>query len=352
MNRLIAVLCKSLILAVLMQPFTAFAVEEATINCTIERPYTGEQFVGLYKNTEWVSKIFCEELIRSRIGKGVFDNARIASVLSDFSVQSKKVLDDLKLDKSADYKVQFDALRRTFEQFDSMKVVLPEFKSQSSISDGGGIGFFEPLEEVTNRFVIKEVEHCATVAQGSTCKAIFEDFEKAFNPYRSVYDNVYGKNSELLAKMGKEWDTFLEVSKSQTALEVWLTTLINSNHFKKDYLVGPPSYQVIALHPQLVYDRLENAPDGSKQEMGLAVEWAGVNFWDLRIPLGISIASVYVDRANIKDVGLGAMLHINNHYAIGWANYGNANSVYVTIDLLKMFEDKKSKYDEYVEKYL
>jgi len=79
------------------------------------------------------------------------------------------------------------------------------------------------------------------------------------------------------------------------------------------------------------------------------VEWLGVNFWDLKVPLGISLASTYVDRPEVEDLGHGLMLHINNHYALGWARYDDVNSFYVTIDLLKMFEDKKKQYDKYLD---
>jgi len=349
MHRIIAVLCQCLVLAVLWQPSVIIAAEEKPVDCTVE-PYNGTLFVTLYKTTEQTARTFCTELIRSRVGQNAVDNALIGSILKDFAMKSEQALDKLKLNNSADYKEQFEAVKETFRHFDFENIAMPEFKVMPSMSDGT-TGFFEPLEESTNRFVIKEVAYCATVSPGSSCKDIFRDFASAFNPYRSAYNNVYD-NSKQLSEMGKRWDAFLEVSKSQTALEVWLTTWANNKHFKKDHLVGPPGYQIIALHPQLVYDSLKKAPDGSNQELGLAVEWAGVNFWDLKVPLGISLASVYVDRANVRDVGHGAMVHINNHYAIGWANYGrNENSVYVTIDLLKMFEEKKAKYDEYVNNY-
>lgn len=342
MYKRMAVLFLCLVLVALSQP--SITIADESIDCTVES-YRGKLFVSLYETTEQTAKTLCNELIRSRIDS---NNADIGSILVNFAVKSEQALDELKLDNSANYKGQFDALRKTFGHFDSKNAMMPEFKTST---DDEVTGFFEPLEERTYRFVIKEVEYCATVRPGSSCEAIFSDFADAFNPYRSAYNNVYATNTELLAKMGKRWDTFLEVSKSQTALEVWLTTWANSKHFKKDHLVGPPSYQIIALHPQLIYDSMDKAPDGSNKELGFAVEWGGVNFWDLKIPLGISFASVYVDRANVQDEGHGAMLHINNHYAIGWAKHDGADSVYFTIDLLKMFEEKKEQYDKYVKNY-
>lgn len=346
------IVCLCLVLLALSIPPIAIAAEKGTVaddtvKCTVE-PYVGKLFPGLYKTTEQTAKKLCAELVKSKINSS---NKNTGSILMEFADQSKKALDDLKLDKSGDYINQFLALRTTFKHFGSTNTLLPEFRVMPSIEDGP-TGSFETLEETTARFAINEVEYCATVSAGSSCTAIFEEFTLAFNPYRSAYNKAYN-NTKQLSELGKQWDQFLEVSKSQTALEVLLTTMVNNKHFKTDHLVGPPSLQVIALHPQLIYDSMEKTPDGSNQELGLAVEWAGVNFWNLKVPLGISLASVYVDRANSRDVGHGVMVHINNHYAIGWANYGHdMNSGYVTIDLLKMFEDKKAKYDEYVKSYL
>lgn len=354
MNKKVAGLCQCcLLLVALWQPPIVLAEEQPSIDCTV-KPYQGKLFTKLYETTEKTAKTFCKELIRSRVDRNVVDDAFIGSILQDFAAVSEQSLDDLALKNSADYTDQFNALKRTFGDFDFGNMVMPEFKVQSAIT-GGTQGFFEPLEENTARFTINEVAQCGTISPGSSCKEIFRDFGLAFNPYRSAYDNV-NDNTKQLTAMGKRWDEFLEVSKSQTVVEVFLTTWAQSGHFKKNHLVGPPSYQVIALHPHLVYNSMNKAPEGSKQQLGLAVEWLGVNFWDLslgkfHLPLGISFASTYVDRANAKDVGHGAMLHIYNHYSVGFARHDDKNSVYITVDLLKMFEDKKAKYDKYVKRY-
>lgn len=341
----IQLLCH-LLLVSLCLPNISIA-EESSIDCTV-MPYEGKLFIELYEASTKTAKTFCNELIRSRIDQNSVDNAHIGSILKSFATTTEKYIDKTELNKSADYKDQFKALKKTFSDFDFDDMKMPELKVRSSIG-GGSEGFFEPLQEYqlkTPRFDINEVEYCAAFSEGYSCKKVFQDFASAFNPYRSAYDNVYN-NTGLLKALGDQWDEFLEVSKSQTAFEVWLTTFSNSEHFKKDHLVGPPNYQIIALHPQLIYDSMEKAPDGSNQELGLAVEWIGVNFWNLKLPLGISIASTYVDRPHNQDTGLGVMIHINNRYAIGWAKHGEDESVYFTIDLLKLFENKKSQYDKY-----
>ena len=93
------------------------------------------------------------------------------------------------------------------------------------------------------------------------------------------------------------------------------------------------------------------ALDRAGASAGLAVEWLGINFWDWKVPFGISYTTTYVDRAGFDDKGKGIMIHINNHYAIGWAEHGDEDTVYVTIDLLKLFERKQQQYQSYLKKY-
>jgi hypothetical protein len=350
MNRKIMPLCMCFIfMALWIQP-GAISAEEKSIDCTVT-PYNGSLFADLYKSSEDTAQALCSEIMWWKSGQIRAGSANIRPILKDFAEKAQNTLDEKNVINAGDYKSQFDALRGTFEKFDIIKARVPEFIVKTAMISGVE-GYFEPLEdEQTGRFQIEEVELCKTISPDSSCRSIFEDFASAFNPYRSVYDRVYD-NTDRLAELGREWDTFLEVSKSQTFLEVWLTTWFNRKHFKRNKLVGPPEFQVIALHPQLVYDRMSKAPDGSNQELGLAVEWIGINFWDLKVPLGISLASIHVDRPVEKEAGHGAMLHFYNKYGIGWARHGDKDSFYITIDLLKMLERKKETYDRYFRSYL
>jgi hypothetical protein len=203
---------------------------------------------------------------------------------------------------------------------------------------------------VANRFTFPpDHDDCRRVDENKNCKELFSDFKVAFNAYRKTYDQFANqKNQQLLVQINSDWKRFLAVSKSQTALEVWLTTMWHGGHFKKDHLVGPPKSQVIALHPQLVYEYAEEAADGDNTEFGMAVEWLGLNFWDWKMPLGVSITSVYTDRADFDDIGTGVTLHIDNKYIVGWSRHGSEDGFYFSLDLLKLFEDKKQKYQRYI----
>lgn len=324
--------------------------DDDSIDCTIKQPYSGEVFKEFYKRTVETAGIFCKEFMLSRINRDDPDNTRIRSLLEKYADDSKDALDKKELSKAAEYNDQFKDLKSEFAKFDFKDISLPEFIVESKITSSEIQGYFQPPDN--QRFTINQVNECDVIAQGKSCVEIFEEFQSAFNPYRSAYNNVFDtKNTELLANLTRQWDKFLEVSKSQTFLEVMLTTYLNRSHFKKNYLVGPPSYQVIAIHPQLVYSHFKDAPDGDSDKMGLAVEWIGVNAWDWKIPVGISYTSTYIDSAQFKNTGGGVMLHFYNHYGIGWSDHGNEDIFYVTIDLLKLFEDKKTQYERYLSNY-
>jgi len=326
-----------------------FAADDS-IDCTIKHPYQGEIFQEFYKKTVETANVLCGDLINLRLDQNNIGNAAIRSLLNKYAHDSRQALDDKGLSKSANYSDQFDKLKILFSKFDFKSISLPEFLVAKDMATGNRIGYFQPFKE--QAFIINQVDDCGTIASGKNCKEIFQDFQGAFNPYRSAYNNAFeDKNSQLLDDLSRRWDSFLEVSKSQTFLEVILTTYLNGSHFKKNHLVGPPDYQIIALHPQLVYTHLKDGPDGASDKMGLAVEWFGVNAWNWKIPVGISCASTYVDSALIKNRGNGVMLHFFNHYALGWSDHGGEKVYYVTIDLLKLYEDKKSQYQKYLNNY-
>lgn len=223
---------------------------------------------------------------------------------------------------------------------------LPEFRTRKVAGKHRGwfsTGLVEKFEFPQNH------PDCTQVAPNKTCVQIFNDFMEAFNPYRIAYDEyVTSQNQQLLQNINRNWERFLDVSKSQTAFEVWLTTVWHRKHFQQDYIVGPPRSQVIALHPQLVYEYVDAAEDGNNAEFGLAIEWFGLNYWNLKVPLGLSIASVYSDRAGISDIRTGVMLHIDNKYTIGWGKRGDVDGFYVSLDFLKLLQNKKQEYERYV----
>jgi len=189
--------------------------------------------------------------------------------------------------------------------------------------------------------------------RNQSCLEVLKDLAVAINVYNDSYANFALQSTRTrLGELSGEWDAFLENGRSQTLLDLVATTLLERSHFKKDYLVGPPKRQWALLHPSLVIEHAEAAMPGDKDEMAVAIEWLGVNWWSdasplFDVPFGIALASVYSDRPGMKSVGHGVMLHLDNRYSIGWATRSGDSSYYLTVDLLKFIEDKEQQFNRY-----
>lgn len=189
--------------------------------------------------------------------------------------------------------------------------------------------------------------------QNERCMDVLRDMAIAVNVYNDSYASFALQSTRRrLGDLSNEWDRFLEAGRSQTLLDLIATTILERSHFKKDYLVGPPKRQWALLHPNLVYEHAEDAAPGERDELGVAIEWIGINWWSdasplFGMPFGISLASIYSDRPGMESVGHGAMLHIANQYSFGWASRSGDSSYYLTIDLLKFVEDKQQQFDKY-----
>ena len=344
----VLVLCAAL---VLLATANALAIEaEKTIDCS-NQPYSG-RYTELYERAVASNRAICAELSRAVFEQDSVNDEVIRNSLRKFGGFAKNYFNtsDLPLvttDKH--HKEQFRALEATFSGFEHKSSKMPELRIQPNPVLLTTEAYFEPLNtDDIPRMTVTADKDCTI--HGEKCLESLNDFGKAFGHYRAGYDSLFSADSNLnlLKELGSEWDGFLGVSKHQTVWEVALTTHVQRNHFKADHIVGPPDLQMIALHPRLVYSHSDAAVDGEQQSVGLAVEWIGFNFWKWKIPLGASIASVYVDRASTPDVGHGVMLHINNTYSIGWADHHGEDSFYVSLDLLKLFSDGKKTFGRYV----
>lgn len=325
-------------------PLYATADDSGSVECGVDE-YKGKYFASVYEKASSASMKLCEAyVIPNIIGKE--KAAREVEVaLGELAKSANDSLKTTKIKELGNFESQMKSLDTTFLQFDYANPTLPEFKDPRDPTIFKA--YFSPLEIPAGKIQYSDPGICVDGNIQVGCDVLLSDFKGAFNAYRTGYNKAYNNRAKL-SSIGKRWDEFLEASKSQTFLEVWLTTVLHGTHFKKDHIVGPPGSQVIALHPHLIYDSFSKAPDGSNMEFGMALEVIGINFWDWDVPFGVSYTQTFVDRVGVSDVGHGVMVHINNHYSFGVSQHGQDNSYYVTIDLLKAFEDKKDKYEQYL----
>ncbi|MCP4263959.1 MAG: hypothetical protein GY777_00010 [Candidatus Brocadiaceae bacterium] len=336
----------------LLQPAQS---EELEVDCSVSSvTYTGTLFREIYDSGQDAATQLCKGLL----SKSLFDsesNKDFQFSLAGYAHKTEGAIERLELDKivvQADLERQVAAMVNTLESF-STHGRFPLFISEPNMGTPGSQGYFEPVKvetQISEFQIPKTHPKCELLLPGQGCKAVFDELSEAFNAYREPYEQyTSNRNAVLIDELSKNWDHFLEVSKSQTALEVFLTTWFQSGHFKKDYLVGPPKYQIIALHPQLVYENLGEASGGERGKTGIALEWFGVNFWNSKLPIGVSLARVFVDRTSGNPYADGVMLHFDNQYSIGFTDHDEGTGVFVTVDLLKLIENKKSNLDQYLD---
>lgn len=188
----------------------------------------------------------------------------------------------------------------------------------------------------------------STTQPFDSCIHALEDAATAFNNYQvSVVRYQLDENVQKLDYLSSQWRSFLKTARSQTFLDVWLTTAIHDKYYSQEHLVPPASTQFFLLRPQVVYEVNKDAKKGDRNQIGLAAEWIGVNWWDLKIPLGVSAISVYADYEEEDSVGHGLLFTINNSASIGWVKRGDSGAVLFTMDFLKLWQDKSAKLDQY-----
>jgi hypothetical protein len=188
---------------------------------------------------------------------------------------------------------------------------------------------------------------CRKVELADNCVDATRQLDAAIKPaFYAFQKALTGQNLAKHKKLVSAWQTYIDESRYQFPWEAIATARWHHEHFSGDKLVGPPPTQVILFHPTLVIEHLHNLEKGNRDDISVAIEWVGMNWWDKG--LGFSITSIYNDRADAKSVGTGVTLHFDNSYSIGMVHRSNGgNSIFVNVDLLELFGDKKEKYKKY-----
>lgn len=206
---------------------------------------------------------------------------------------------------------------------------------------------------------IKDDEKCKDKDLGfdKTCYEVLKDFEDAINTVNADSNRIdLAKVAEKIGLYSKQWDKYFYEGRSQTPLELSINTMMYKDELSSNRFVLPPSYQFIVLHPSVIFEYIHNAADGDQEKEALAVEWIGVNWWekapwwDVKVPLGVSLVTTHSDRASVDDSGLGLMFHVFNKYSLGFTKRDDDTSFFVTIDLWGFFQGKKERLEYYKNK--
>lgn len=307
-------------------------------------------FKGLKKLAMETSNQLCTMLIKPNP-----DKQKMQSILLRYSFEAQKEIG--KSYPAKKFPEFTEALNKHREKLNALVDKNGIFKGDlhDMIITAADIGGPPPGVQITSFSadeappVSNDDEYCRSLpGNHANCVASHKDLAKAFNVYSAGRDQLqYNYNKQKLTYLQSSWDRYLEKAREQTFIDVWATTIINRNHYKQDRLVEPHPVQYFLLRPQLVYEFNDSAKNGDRSQVGLAIEWFGANLWDWKVPLGLSLASVYADYEEEKSVGLGLMLTVNNNLSIGWVDRDDSDGVYVTMDLLKLWQDKSATIDQY-----
>jgi hypothetical protein len=342
----------ALIMALFVSTGYAGNNEEAkTFNCS-EDIFKGAYLTKLEKlrtmNIAYSVKI-CKQLL-ALDKKDI--TANVNYILSNMATENKKVIKKYFSDQ--DLQSQLSTL---FDEFMVVSIQNPietkklgELRTQPGENGSDTVLYFNTSSEKRITFTPDDNEKCSQIGgvEYRSCKAALKDISIAFNAYRKHYANyVTVVNEVLLDDMSYNWTKFLDNARSQTLLDVWATTFINSSHYKKDHLVSPAEVQYFLAHPGLVYEHVDNAPAGEKDKVSLAMEWIGFNFWNHKVPWGASWVTTYSDRQDISSVGQGVMVYLDNKYSFGWVHRSDSDGYFISVDLLKAFSDKKQQLEQY-----
>ena len=182
-----------------------------------------------------------------------------------------------------------------------------------------------------------EIAMAETLARTSTLA------ESALTYYTSCYIDEADKEAIVL---DRKWTTYFEDARSQYPWELAFNGWRMDKNDTRDVVNGnrmgflyPPAYQWILAHPSVALEYVSDAPDGQEFKPAVLVEVFGYNRWKYEADgsmgnaLGVSAVALFADRGEVKDLGYGLMMHVNNTYSIGVTRHDSDTGFVVSGDV-------------------
>lgn len=180
---------------------------------------------------------------------------------------------------------------------------------------------------------------------GAACVDVLDEFAAFYNHAQATYASGSALAfARYAATLRGDWEDYLTAARSQTVLEL----AVNSYLYRRGETARfgpPPDWQLILLHPNVVLEYVDAANDGEQFQEGLMLELVGANYWRQDrwyLPSGGSLMATYSDRAAVDDWGYGVALHFANAYTLGASRRSGETGWFLSVDLLKLFEDQRS----------
>jgi hypothetical protein len=333
-----------------------------TIDCSYDKDYIQGLPTNLVDLQQQAAKVG-QEICLSSLKVLPNESIEVSPNLTKFAEAARKEFNRLFPDNT------FDGISKLSESWyhqvtdinnDYRNFALIEgVRLQSGMPPRANIGFKLYADASSNiKYILTQArkDHCSKVIDDSSisppsgvkdCKNALDIWGYAVSPFQYLYTNrVLEQNGQKIINLQGQWKNFIKDSRYQTPLDVWATTAWYSDQFKRYHLSGPPSKQLFLFHPAIVYEYSPDSDKGSREDVSIAIEWAGINWW--RSGFGFSVTSVYKDRKDQPSVGTGATFHVKNQYSIGYIYRDDGDdSIFFNVSLKEWFGDKKEKYKKY-----
>lgn len=144
-------------------------------------------------------------------------------------------------------------------------------------------------------------------------------------------------------EINTDWDRFLFNSKPMYPWDLWLTDVFTRKSSAYDKQLGlreAPDTQYFLLHPAPGFSYVSDAADGDQFQPTVYVELLGINKWRWKYLTGVSLLVEYSDRADVEDIGWGALLTFLNKFSLGITTHDGDFGVTLGLDLANFYKEK------------
>jgi hypothetical protein len=201
------------------------------------------------------------------------------------------------------------------------------------------------------------LDECNTSAKAisidSDCKAALIEFGVIYNFAQSTLAQPSAfELSKRLSLLEQKWDEFYNESKSQTIWELSINGALFQKENKEHVFADPPSLQLVVMHPTVVIENVADAVDGEQLKQSIMIEVIGADWWKQDkwfFPSGGAIIATYSDRSGVDDWGYGVSLNFESKFTLGASDHGGDIGFFITIDFLKLIQDKTSTIKKYID---
>ncbi len=356
MKRIIGIILLTLAASANSQAQDQSSDSEIKFSCKEDATAETKYFPDILKSAKTLNQAICDGLLvptRSSVTDG-FPRDDVSEFGQFVKEKVNGKLGNVGLDMLPP-QLDFFAATLTSGEFYPLAMPILNIKKSAEGPHAGSLYFFTGNQINQGKLTSAIEGNCQAISElNPTCSDVLKDLGSAIFPYQANANAFTAYDTRVkLNALGNDWDSYFDLARTQTFFDIVVTTFFEKDHFDADYLVGPPNQQWFVLHPNLVMEYADDAPDGEKFKPALSIEWLGMNYWQdsfLGIPFGLSLTSVYSDRPGVKSVGHGVTLYFDNKYMLGYANHDGQDGFYVSMDLLKLFESKKKQVDHYRDK--